>query len=139
MRQIILHIIIGILLFLPAACSTGSASGESRSLYPYLETDKLLELTQYPDPEIRIIDVRSAEAYAKGHIPTAVNIPSAEIMKRLKELKKSQYLIFYCESGGQAHRVMEQLKDKGYTRMLNWGAFSRWPYASSSTIQSSGI
>lgn len=128
MRQAILSLIIGILLLLPAACSTGSVNTENRSLYPYLEAEKLLELTQNPNPEIRIIDVRTAEAFAKGHIPTAVNIPSGEIMKHLNEIKKSQYLIFYCESGGQAHRVMEQLKDKGYTRMLNWGAYSRWPY-----------
>jgi 3-mercaptopyruvate sulfurtransferase SseA len=34
-----------------------------------------------------IIDVRSPEIYAKGHIPTAVNIPFADTMK-LENLKR---------------------------------------------------
>jgi hypothetical protein len=24
--------------------------------------------------------------------------------------------------------VINQLEDKGYTRMLNWGGYTRWPY-----------
>ncbi|MFA7195623.1 MAG: rhodanese-like domain-containing protein [Candidatus Neomarinimicrobiota bacterium] len=130
-------LLLAILLFFGFACSSRQLAEESKSLYPYLEAEALLALTQNPDPQIRIIDLRSPEAYARGHIPTAVNMPSGEIMTRLKELPRSQYLIFYCESGGRAHMVIEQLNNKGYIRMLNWGGYSRWPHAASSAIQPS--
>ncbi len=49
-------------------------------------------------------------------------------MNRLDELPKSQYLIVYCETGGRAGIVISKLEKVGYTRMMNWGGYTRWPY-----------
>lgn len=111
-----------------SSCSTVYNNNESKSLYPYLETENLLKLTQEADPDILIVDLRSAEEYAAGHIPTAQNYHSAEIMERLDELPKERYYIFYCKSGGNAHAVVEKLQKKGYRRIINWGGILRWPY-----------
>lgn len=110
------------------ACSTGYTSLEGDVLEKYLEPESLLTLTQTPDPAIWIIDVRPESAYNNGHVPTAKSYPSGEIMDRLDELPKTQYLIFYCETGGRAQMVIDKLEPEGYTRMLNWGGYTRWPY-----------
>lgn len=47
--------------------------------------------------EAVLIDVRSREAYAEGHVPGAVNIPSSEIEERAVEIRKMGRLpILYC-------------------------------------------
>jgi 3-mercaptopyruvate sulfurtransferase SseA len=45
-----------------------------------------------------IVDVRSAEAYAAGHVVGAISIPLAEIENNIGNLslKKDQWIITYC-------------------------------------------
>jgi rhodanese-related sulfurtransferase len=128
MKRLTVLFVFASLIFLIFSCSTGYTSTDGVDLERYLEPESLLVLTQTPDSTIWIIDVRPENNYNNGHIPTAKNYPSGEIMDRLGELPKSQNLIFYCETGGRAQMVINQLEDKGYTRMLNWGGYTRWPY-----------
>ena len=114
--------------FLIVSCMTGKVSKDGAVLTQYLEPEQLKELTENPKDDIWIIDVRPVSAYAKGHIPTARNFSSSDVMNRLAELPKSQYLIVYCETGGRAGAVISKLEKKGYTRMMNWGGYTRWPY-----------
>ena len=45
---------------------------------------------------VTVLDVRPEEEFAAGHLPGAVNIPVAELAKRLKELPKGKEVIAYC-------------------------------------------
>ncbi|MFA6618768.1 MAG: rhodanese-like domain-containing protein [Candidatus Neomarinimicrobiota bacterium] len=116
------------LVFVTFSCSTAYISSEGAYLEKYYDPDTLLVLTQTPDPDIWIIDVRGEAAYNRRHIPTARNFFSGEILDRLDELPKDIGLILYCETGGRAQMVINNLEDEGYTKMLNWGGNSRWPY-----------
>ena len=123
----------GILVFVALilvvfSCSTGYTSTDGTDLDKYLSPESLQVLTQNPDSTIWIIDVRPENAYNNGHIPTAKSYPSGDILDRLNELPKTQNLIFYCETGGRAQMVINNLEDEGYTRMFNWGGYTRWPY-----------
>ena len=109
-------------------CFEGYVGSEGEVLKQYLSPEKLRELVANPDDSIWIIDVRPASAYRKGHIPTAKSFPSSEILSRLGEIPKDKYLIIYCETGGRAQGVIKKLEKKGYTRLMNWGGISRWPY-----------
>jgi Rhodanese-like domain len=42
------------------------------------------------------VDVRSAESYAAGHIPGAINIPLAQILNSYHRLDSSRWIILYC-------------------------------------------
>ena len=118
-----------ILLFvLLMGCYEGYTGQEGEYLTKYLEPEHLKLLTENPDPSIWIIDVRPTRAYEKGHIPTAKSYPSSVIMDKLDELPKDVSLIIYCETGGRAQAVIKNLEDAGYTRMMNWGGYKRWPY-----------
>lgn len=110
-------------------CFEGYVGSEGDDLRQYLPPAALLELTQNPDPNIWIIDVRSNAQYVLGHIPTAKSFPSGEIMSRLDELPLDQYLIIQCETGIRAQAVIRNLEGEGYTRFMNWGGIGRWPYA----------
>lgn len=115
-------------VFLFVGCMTGQISKDGEMLKQYLEPSALKALVENPKADIWLIDVRPASAYAKGHIPTAKSFPSSDVMSRINELPKSQYLIVYCETGGRAGAVISKLEKEGYTRMMNWGGYTRWPY-----------
>lgn len=125
------YLIVFLLFFLLMASYEGYVSNsDANILKKYLEPKELKTLIENPQANIWIIDVRPASAYINGHIPTAKSFPSSEILNRLNELSKDQYLILYCETGGRAQAVIKNLEKKGYTKMMNWGGFSRWPYDS---------
>jgi rhodanese-related sulfurtransferase/DNA-binding transcriptional ArsR family regulator len=45
---------------------------------------------------VTVLDVRPAEEFALGHVPGAVNIPTAELKRRLAELPRSKEIVAYC-------------------------------------------
>ena len=45
-----------------------------------------------------VVDVRLAEDYAKGHIPSAVSMPASQILGRYQELADKPETILYCYS-----------------------------------------
>jgi phage shock protein E len=116
------------IILLLIGCFEGYVGPEGEVLKQYLPPEQLKKLVDNPDDSIWIVDVRPSSAYQKGHIPTAKTFPSSEILSRLDEIPKDQYLIVYCETGGRAQRVIKKLEKQGYTRLMNWGGITRWPY-----------
>lgn len=45
---------------------------------------------------VTVVDVRPAEEFALGHVPGAINIPTAELKRRLAELPRNKEVIAYC-------------------------------------------
>jgi len=121
-------ILVAVYMFFIAPTFIGRTGPEGEVLKKYIEPAELKKLTEKPDDLIWIIDVRSEENYREGHIPTAKSFYSGTIMSRLDELPKDKYLIIYCETGGRVQAVIKKLSKAGYTRYMNWGANSRWPY-----------
>jgi len=70
-----------------------------------------------------ILDVRTAEEYAAGHIPGAVNIPVDELADRLGEVKagKGDEIVVHCKSGRRAAMAEEMLVGAGYTGVRDLG------------------
>ena len=51
-----------------------------------------------------IIDVRTAEEFAEGHFPGAINIPHEDIIQgiRAHNVDKDQTVLLYCRSGNRS-------------------------------------
>ncbi len=66
-----------------------------------------------------ILDVRTAEEFASGHIPGAVNVPHTELADRLSalELPLGGEIVVHCEGGGRAGEAESILRDSGYTNV----------------------
>jgi len=63
-----------------------------------------------------VIDVRSPQEFASGHIPEAVNIPVDELAGKLAAMKvgKDTTLVTVCEHGGRSSRAALELQKLGY-------------------------
>ena len=64
-----------------------------------------------------VLDVRTADEYASGHVPGAVNIPYDQVGARLAEVPKDRPVVLYCRSGRRAGLAAEVLKDQGYRQL----------------------
>ena len=77
-----------------------------------------------------IVDVRTEEEYAEGHIAGALNIPVGQIEERLPvEIPDSETTImFYCSVGKRSQTALETAVNMGYRQLYNLGKLSDWPY-----------
>ena len=77
--------------------------------------------------DISIIDVRDPEAYAKGHVPGAVNLPKGQ-WSSLKGLNKDKVNVLYCYSQTchLAASAALEFSSQGYPVMEMEGGFSAW-------------
>lgn len=74
-----------------------------------------------------LVDVRTPEEFARGHLPNAVNLPVDQLPARYRELGPPEKpLVLYCRSGARSGRALRFLKDKGYTTVVNLGPMSAW-------------
>lgn len=72
-----------------------------------------------------VIDVRTPEEYAVGHIEGALNIPFDQIAKGIRSIKgltKDQTVLVYCRTGRRSEIAKAALEQEGYKRVLDGGA-----------------
>ena len=78
-----------------------------------------------------VVDVRSAEEFAAGHIPGARNIPFQEIAARMDELDAPTGVALYCMVGPRARKAEEALVAAGYDAAIHHidGGLTAWKQA----------
>lgn len=76
-------------------------------------------------PAVRpiLVDVRSPEEYAGGHLAGAILLPHTETANRAAELfgDKDAPLAVYCKAGIRAENARQTLESLGYTNVTNLG------------------
>lgn len=77
-----------------------------------------------------ILDVRTEQEYAQGHIPGAILIPDYEISEKAEFVltDKDQLILVYCRSGRRSKNAASLLEEMGYTRIREFGGILDWPY-----------
>lgn len=70
-----------------------------------------------------VIDVRTPQEYAGGHIDGAINIDHSVIGQEIGKAKvaKDDNVILYCRSGRRSEIAMDALQKMGYSKAVNYG------------------
>lgn len=110
----------------------GSCQGGAGVAVPYrsITPEEAYALMQ-KEPGCVILDVRTPEEYASGHVPGAVLLPYDEVTAESAAAllaHKSQTVLVYCRSGRRSKLGAETLSRLGYTRVLEFGGILDWPY-----------
>lgn len=74
--------------------------------------------------EVTIIDVRTPQEFAAGHIVGALNIPVERIESAIGEIKglgKESPILLYCRSGRRSAIARSLLERQGYRNVLDGG------------------
>ena len=73
------------------------------------------------DPKIVVVDIRTPEEFAKGHIKGAVNINmnSKDFSEKLGKLERDKTYIMHCRSGGRSASSLPVWKRLGFKNVLH--------------------
>ncbi len=110
-------------LLLSACSAPAGLSGSYRQIGMDEATAMMKEKTNYI-----ILDVRTPEEYADGHIPAAINVPNETIgTEEIPALpNKAQLILVYCRSGRRSKEAAEKLVKLGYTNIVEFGGILDW-------------
>lgn len=79
---------------------------------------------------VLLLDVRTADEFAAGHLPKAENIPVDRIEASIDQIKSkvsgdlAAPIVVYCASGGRAGRAKTALEKAGFTHVTNAGGYA---------------
>jgi rhodanese-related sulfurtransferase len=68
---------------------------------------------------VQIVDVRTPEEYAGGHVPGAINIPHMTVVSRKGELAPDKELVFICQVGQRSALACEFAAAVGFKDLYN--------------------
>ena len=80
---------------------------------------------------VTVLDVRPPEEYAQGHIRGAVNVPVAELKKRLHQIPAGQEVVAYCRGPYclLAYDAVQVLRKKGIKARRLEAGYPEWKSA----------
>jgi rhodanese-related sulfurtransferase/DNA-binding transcriptional ArsR family regulator len=80
---------------------------------------------------VTVLDVRPGAEYAAGHLPGAINIPLADLEKRLGELDREREVVAYCRGPHciLAFDAVARLRGKGVKARRLQDGFPEWKLA----------
>ena len=84
------------------------------------------------DPNVVVLDVRTAEEFKEGHLEGAVNIDQAQsdFIEKVKEtLTTDRTIAVYCRSGRRSANAAGRLATEGYKAVNLKGGILAWKEA----------
>lgn len=105
------------LLALTGAAALALAACGGGGDYQLVDAPSALELAQDSSQEVVVLDIRTPEEFAAGHIADSVMIDfySPDFRAQLDELDKDASYLVYCRSGNRSSQAMPLFKDLGFT------------------------
>lgn len=127
-KGLIIMLLISLSLFGMTACD-GDGDNEKTPTYEQITAEQAKTIMD-TEKDFYLIDARTEEEFAEGHIENAILIPEYEIANRAeKELPdKEQLILVYCRSGRRSKIASEELVKLGYTNVKEFGGIIDWPY-----------
>lgn len=95
--------------------------------YRQVTTEEAVNIMQTEENYV-ILDVRTAQEFASGHIPGAALLPNETIGTEDIPLlpDKDQLILVYCRSGNRSKQAAEKLAQLGYTNIVEFGGINSW-------------
>tara|TARA_R110002020_G_scaffold15245_42_gene54492 strand:+ start:2633 stop:3031 length:399 start_codon:yes stop_codon:yes gene_type:complete len=92
---------------------------------PAVAPAAVAEITARDDAPL-LLDVRTPEEFAQGHLPGAVLIPHDQLAARLDEIDRDRWVLVYCRSGKRAGTAEDILEEAGIEVRQVEGSWLRW-------------
>jgi len=116
-----------IITCLLAAIGLTSACGQQN--FESVDVEVFSQRIQQPD--VVLLDVRTAEEYAESHIKGALNIDQSQsdFLKRVKEIPMEKTIAVYCRSGRRSSNAASKMAAEGYRCVNLKGGIIAWAKA----------
>lgn len=106
-----------VLLISTIACNTASTQNSNTLSATDFETE--INKTE----NAQVVDVRTPEEFAEGHVANAVNMDynGADFKSEIEKLDKSKPVFVYCLSGGRSANAADVMRKDGFTNVYEMG------------------
>lgn len=120
-----MKLIIIFMFCLSLLCSCGS--GREAVSYRQISMEEAVYMME-EEKDFIILDVRTIEEFAAGHIPGAICVPNESIgSSDIPQLPdKEQLILVYCRSGNRSKQAAQKLSELGYTNIVEFGGIIDW-------------
>lgn len=109
------------------------------ALQPRGKRASVLEATQLINrARTTILDVRTPDEFAAGHLRDAKNIPLADLASRIGELdkQKTKAVVVVCKQGTRADKAVKMLQKAGFDDVVSLdGGLTAWTAAGLPTVK----
>ena len=124
MGRIVIAIVLGVMV-----ATVAFADGAESTQAPSVSAAELHALRKSGVAPV-VIDVRTSEEYASGHIPGAVNIPFDQVAERIAEVDAPHGVALYCMIGPRARKGEFALLAASYEKVFHLeGGLAAWQAA----------
>ena len=123
------HILIAAAVVLILSLALIGCNSDSKSTYEQITPAEAKALMDSEEGYV-ILDVRTEEEFAAGHIAGAILIPDYEVGDKAESIltDKEQLILVYCRSGRRSKSAANELATLGYTNIKEFGGIIDWEY-----------
>lgn len=100
------------------------AGGLLRGEHPQVDVEAVLAAPVAERPFL--LDVRTPQEFASGHIPGSVNIPVDDLRSRLDQLPRDRKIAPYCQVGQRGYLATRILLQAGYSAVNVGGGYKTY-------------
>ena len=106
---------------IPAAATESGAAQPSLPAIDVATASRILA-----DPQATVLDVRTPEEYAAGHLQRAqnLNFRALDLNQQLSKLDPKVRYVLYCATGNRSGRAAMMMQKLGITNVVNAGAYA---------------
>lgn len=109
--------------------------GVTSCLKNQVEGVQVLDVSKYEKkmehPDVQLVDVRTPEEFAEGHLENAINIDitADDFDSKIAALDKEKPVMVYCKAGGRSAKASSRLNELGFKNIsdleggiINWNS-----------------
>lgn len=103
---------------------------------------QVLDVAKYEQkmmqPDVQLVDVRTPEEFAEGHIENAINmdINGDNFEASVASLDKEKPVMVYCKAGGRSAKAAAKLKEMGFKSISDLdGGITNWNSENKPTVK----
>jgi rhodanese-related sulfurtransferase len=116
-----------LVLFLSLSFLSSTAQAQEKEKKETISPKKFKKLSKKKNTVV--IDVRTPEEFAAGHIPGAqlINVQNAGFEEQVKVLDTTKTYLLYCRSGKRSQNALNKMKALGFTKVYHLqGGIENW-------------
>jgi phage shock protein E len=124
-------------ILLPILVVAGLSRAEAPEVLSAPQSDSVLR-SQAAKPGFHLLDVRTPEEFAQGHLKGAVlvDVKSPDFETNVAKLPRKDRYLLYCRSGHRSGVALEKMKEMGFTNLQHVaGGIGAWGAAGLPTVQ----
>jgi rhodanese-related sulfurtransferase len=116
--------------------STSIQSASQQFAYKTISVSDANAMIQ-SSPNLLVVDVRTSQEYAQGHLKGAMNIPLSDLPVQIGGLDRNRPILVYCQTGVRSAQAATMLVNAGFTQVYDMeGGLTAWINAGYPTVTS---